>query len=68
MANFSKLSQPPNQKFMQNISFIGLAEQGKDINSIKIHYRVYNSLRDFFRPLGNNNNHRSIFYMRIFEK
>ncbi len=53
---------------MQNISFIGLAEQGKDINSIKIHYRVYNSLRDFFRPLGNNNNHRSIFYMRIFEK
>ncbi len=31
----------------------------------------YSSLRDFYRPLGNNNNNnnRSIyFYMRIFEK
>jgi hypothetical protein len=28
----------------------------------------YSSLRDFYRPLGNNNNNRSIyFYMRIFE-
>ncbi len=27
----------------------------------------YSSLRDFYRPLGNNNN-RSNFYMRIFER
>jgi hypothetical protein len=44
--------------------------QGKDV--VFRFIIEYSSLRDFYRPLGNNNNNnnnRSIyFYMRIFEK
>jgi hypothetical protein len=28
----------------------------------------YSSLRDFYRPLGNNNNRSIYFYMRVFER
>ncbi len=49
---------------------IGLAYQGKDI--VFRFIIEYSSLRDFYRPLGNNNNNnnnnRSIFYMSIFER
>jgi hypothetical protein len=52
-------------------SFIGLAYQGKDIVVFRFIIE-YSSLRDFYRPLGNNNNNnRSIlfyFYVRIFER
>jgi hypothetical protein len=30
--------------------------------------REYSSLRDFYRPLGNNNNRSIYFYMRVFER
>jgi hypothetical protein len=46
-------------------SFVGLAVQGKDI-VFRFIIEYNSSLRDFYRPLGNNN--RSIFYMRIFER
>jgi hypothetical protein len=49
---------------------LGLAyyyqEVGKDI--VLRFIIEYSSFRDFYRPLGNNNNNRSIFYMRIFAK
>ncbi len=49
------------------IFVVGLAYQGKDI--VFRFIIEYSSLRDFYRPLGNNNiNNRSIFYMRIFER
>ncbi len=49
--------------------FIGLAYQGKDIIVFRFIIEYYSSLRDFYRPLGNNNNNRSIyFYMRTFER
>ncbi len=37
-----------------------LPRQGKEGDCVCIHYRVYSSLRDFYRSLGNNNN-RSYF-------
>jgi hypothetical protein len=43
---------------MNQSIFIGLAYQGKDV--VFIFIIEYSSLRDFYRPLGNNNN-RSIF-------
>jgi hypothetical protein len=50
------------------IWFVDLAYyQGQDIMFRFI--IEYSSLRDFYRPLGdNNNNNRSIFYTRIFER
>jgi hypothetical protein len=48
--------------------FVHIAYQGKDI--VLRFIIEYSSLRDFYRPLGNNNNNnnnRPIFNMRIFE-
>jgi hypothetical protein len=78
---FKKSSKKRYQKILQEntISFLPwiywpcLPRQG---DCVWIHYREYSSLRDFYRPLGNNNNNnnnnnnynRSIFFnMRIFE-
>jgi hypothetical protein len=47
------------------MGFIGLAYKGEDI--VFRFIIEYSSLRDFYRPLGNNNN-RSNFYVRIFER
>jgi hypothetical protein len=46
--------------------FVGFAYQGKDI-VFRFIIEYYSSLRDFYKPLGNNNN-RSNFYMRVFLK
>jgi hypothetical protein len=57
---------------MDSFSFVGLAYyQSKDI--VFRFIIEYSSLRDFYRPLGNNNNNnnnnnRSIFHMRILER
>jgi hypothetical protein len=65
-------TQLPSMVFKVLISglfFIGLAYQARQGYCVYIHSRVYSSFRDFYRPLGNNNNNRSIyFYMRIFER
>jgi hypothetical protein len=48
--------------------FVGLAYQGKDIIVFRFIIE-YSSIRDFYRPLGNNNNNnRSNFILRIFER
>jgi hypothetical protein len=47
--------------------FVGLVYQGKE--DIVFRFIIeYSSLRDFYRPPSNNNNNRSIFYIRIFWK
>ncbi len=47
------------------ILFVGLAEEGKDIVVFRFIIEYNSSLRDFYRPLGNNNN-RSIFLYENF--
>jgi hypothetical protein len=44
-----------------------LAYQGKDIVVFRFIIIEYSSLRDFYRPLCNNNNRSIYFCMRIFE-
>jgi hypothetical protein len=66
----SKHKQRPHEGTLRlvlvpNRLMFGLAYQGKNIVFRCI--LEYNSLRDFW-PLGNNNNNRSIFIMRIFER
>jgi hypothetical protein len=47
-------------------SFVGLPYQGKDIIVFRFIIE-YSSLRDFYRPPGNNNNNRSIFILGFLE-
>jgi hypothetical protein len=52
--------------------FVGLAYQGNQGKDIVLRFIIeYSSLRDFYRPLGNNNNNnnnnRSIFIRGFFE-
>ncbi len=42
-------------------------KQGKDI-VFRFIIEYCSSLRDFYRPLGNNNNRSIFFYMKVFEK